>query len=161
MPRPSAPCDQMVHRHHSVSRSQQVRVGCDGIRWVVDVVELIRPRRVKRASVIRTRIPKSSKHDLKKGSKDRPGPERSEATRGELNAAVQVPSGACRIRKRRAVCEPPGVDFAQAWVPYGAGPFSPHCIQCSPCCQRDRGSAFAGADPLTRGRAVACQLLTK
>src|SRR5215470_14395434 len=65
------------------------RGGCDELQ--------ILSRVFFRASVIRTRIPKSSKHDLKKWPKDRPGPERSEATRGELTAAVRVPSGAYRI----------------------------------------------------------------
>jgi hypothetical protein len=44
---PSRGCGPMTNGPHPVRRSQQFAVGCDGMREVVNVIELIRPRRAK------------------------------------------------------------------------------------------------------------------
>jgi hypothetical protein len=97
-----------------VSKSLWVSAGCVGMEWVVDVIELIRPCRVKKSLYIRTRIPKSPKHDLKKWSKGSTG---SEATRGRLNAAVCALHSASVWKTSSLSCRPPTLDFAGAKVP--------------------------------------------
>jgi hypothetical protein len=60
-------CDIPPYRHRSVSTSQQFPVGCDEMREVVDVVELICPRRVKMGLGRQNPYPKILRTRFEKG----------------------------------------------------------------------------------------------
>src|SRR5215831_3553833 len=76
--------------------------------------------------------------DLKRPSKGRQDRDRAERGRGELNAAVRslpstsVPSAPISGPKVGSHLRKAGMLRARAWVPYGAGSFSPHCIPMLP-----------------------------
>jgi hypothetical protein len=134
--------------------------------------------------LLRNPIFGNSRQTISKGrSKPRPGPEPTKGRRGGLNAAVcALHSAWCfgslslhrgseilsRISDRR------GVDFARAWVPYGAGPFSPnrmpmHALRpagpgrrfcrglCSPSSDRLPRHVRAKRSPCKEGRSTARQ----
>jgi hypothetical protein len=93
------PTDPMTHRYHSVSRSLGISAGCIGLRWVVDVDALVRPRdakrsaplrRMKRASCPRPALASSPKPISRRPVSLRRDPSQAPARRGELNAPVWV-----------------------------------------------------------------------
>jgi hypothetical protein len=82
-------------------------MGCDGL-WMFDAVAFARRVKIEPLSS-EPRIPKSSKHDLKKWSKDRPGPERSRSDARGTNRCCVGPFWRISNRKRRACLRTPGV----------------------------------------------------
>jgi hypothetical protein len=84
--------------------------------------------------------------DFKEATKDPRDPSASEASARETKRCCvrSPPFFAQRVGVCCVLLTSLRVDFAGAWVPYGAGPFSPHCIPTRPLLPAGAGVDFAG-----------------